>query len=114
MFGQSRQIGRFARYYPQFLRRRFSSVSAYFSGLALLAKIGDAEANQQAVIEDLHESQYLILSHSLCVPDTPIIIFSLEVLYKLSLLGEQQSSLIAQSGSNIGKFERCLGWDIRL
>lgn len=73
-----------------------------FLGLTLLAKIGDAEANHEKIIENLDGTQYTTLSHNLCVPDAPIVIFSLEVLYKLSGLGEQHATLIAENSNNIG------------
>ncbi|XP_055335462.1 AT-rich interactive domain-containing protein 2-like isoform X2 [Paramacrobiotus metropolitanus] len=70
-------------------------------GLTLLAKIGDMEASHEAVTDSLDDGHYTSLSQYLCVSDTSIIIFSLEVLYKLSGLGDQQSTRIAEQPRTI-------------
>ncbi|OQV22498.1 AT-rich interactive domain-containing protein 2 [Hypsibius exemplaris] len=77
-------------------------------GLSLVGNMCEVDARQSCVGLALDEPHCMTLSQNLCVPDAPVVIFSLEVMYKLSGMGVEQATLISDSACNLDFLVRLL------
>ncbi|GAU97644.1 hypothetical protein RvY_08906 [Ramazzottius varieornatus] len=71
------------------------------TGLSLVTRMCDMDKSAEFLDECLESQHYLMFSQNLCVPDPDIVIATLELLYKITRLGERHSTTVAETSENI-------------